>query len=388
MDEEQFRERLTRMAEGLPPPGESQSVVGRARRRIARNSALGAAALLVMALTGLSLRPSGERVIGFADPTGGAVEVSAVSGSLKCTAWFANDIVGPGDSTSIVFSVQNLGSEPVRPQNWYSKVRVRDAQGKHVWPIVDPTFLLRGPELLELGPNGKTNIPGAQPLIQWPGTLTVEPTCHLDRDVRLPSVRLYVRVPETIPGDEALRRAMMKTGGLFDPCSPKADGSWSEGLLQPPKVANQPAKVDREKRPEAKDIRPMAVRCAAKLRQESGFWKVDLVLVAPASAPEVPVDSPVVGDQQEELPGTGSMAVARLQFIVTPEATVHTDEVGMTYRTRPIEGLQKVFYGVFSYGSGSGVMSWRRSADGLCGDQGWRGWPIQVTVRFINACPP
>lgn len=394
MDEEQFRERLTRMADGLAPPGESQAVVGRARRRIARNSTLGAAVVLVAVSSALVLRPRPERVISFADPTGGPVEVSAVSGSLKCIARFGSGIVGPGHSTGMIFTLQNVGGERMEvPPNTHGKLRVKDAAGQYVWPTpaTEPIVMgiggRGGPVVL--GPNERVQLPRGQPLVQWGGQIKVEPTCLLGREnLKLPSVQLAVRVPEPITAEEALRRAFVKTGGLLNPCAPRPDGSWTEGLLKPPEAGYKPPEFDREMRPPAADIRPMKVRCAAQLRREPGFWMVNLVLVTPANAPEVPVAPPVSAREYEHLPGSESMGVARFEFIITSEATVNTHQVASTYRTSPAASLAKVFYGVFTYGLGErGIVKWRRSAEGVCGD-GSGGGAYDISIRFINSCPP
>lgn len=393
MDEEQFREGLLRMAEGLPPPGESRAVVGRARRRIVRNSALGIVVISLVSFGAVALRPSSKRVISFTNPTGAPIEVSAVSGSIKCVARFGSDIVGPGHSTGMTFTIENVGNQPIEvPPGTYGKLQVRDAAGKHVWPTPanEPTVMGLGTRRgmpVFLKPNERIQVPRGQPLIQWARQVSVEPTCRLGRkDLKLPAVGLTVRVPKRIVPEEVLKRATEKTGGLFGPCSPKPDGSWSEGLITPPKAGYKPPEFDREMRPPAADIRPMRVRCAVLLREELGFWIVNMVMVTPASAPQVPVEPPVGANEYENLPGTGSMAVSRFQLIITSEATVNTHQVATTYRTRP--GVGKVFYGEFSYQAGErGIVKWRRSAEGVCGGMGGGG-AYEVSILFINACPP
>jgi hypothetical protein len=377
MDEERLRARLARLAGQTPPPGESAPVLRRARTRLVRNSVVAAALAGIVATGAVSL--SGvldDRNV--AAPSGKPVEVSAVSASIKCTARFPSDVVVPGRATGVTFIVENLGENDFRyTTESGGRLGVMDEAGTSLWP--GPAVPAPGPmpQALLLKSKAHAKLSAADPIVSWAGPLTIVPACHGVGEIELKPVRFQVVARGDPPAArDAVERAIAETGGLFDECRPNTDGTWTTGIVRPPVTAEPPPRP--ASLPDTK-ASPMSVRCAARMERAKGFWIVELIVVSPDSAPEVPLKRTGVVDQ---LPGEAPMLLARYEFVVTAAGAFNDRQGRSASRTTPDPQDRAIFRVHFAYDG----KRWTSGGAARCGSQGFSTWGGGVGIDFINSC--
>jgi hypothetical protein len=383
-----LRERL-RALDSVTPPDQWEEIRSGTPRilyggpSIGRRVAVAAAALLIfgggltlaaLAFMGPNLRtglirpgPTGRASGQSPVPSPKPIEVSAVSkdGMLRCTVRLPSDVVAPGEVTGISYTLQNLGSRPLRNYASFpgSNLVVVDDQGKTLWDSSRVAASVRGGFFppSPVAPGASIALRAWDTPIRWPGPLTLRTSCVNDRVV-LPPFRVDVAVPGATPATaDAITRAASLTGGLFDDCLPGLDGSTTVGLIHVP----------------ASVVPPMRARCSAVVTRYSGFAVVSLMIVTPPDAApvyEAPSASlPEFLSGLWPLPGHGSMEVARVVFVVTASAVREVEPLQAVFRERASDGMAPTFE------LRNGQLS--RSGSHMCGGGGGGGG-----IAFISAC--
>jgi hypothetical protein len=143
---------------------------------------------------------------------------------------------------------------------------------------------------------------------------------------------------------------------LFSKCAPVADGSATVGVIDAPEG----------------DYASMTARCSASITEGEGFVVVDLMFVAPYSAPDVQLATSL---RSMRLPQDASISVARWSFIVTSDEVREVETVTGTSWTRPSSG--------FAVGIANTGQGWIANSEGACGGTFYvRG------IVMISPCPP
>jgi hypothetical protein len=332
---------------------------------IRKRLVVAALALLVAAAAGVSVfRWVGSSSPEPLRPVGHPVVVSAASkdGSLRCTATLPSDVLRPGLRPGVQFSLTNVSGKGVRySAGSEGNVVVKDPSGRVLWDPRLPGLIQHGGGFRKLPqtlPPGTTAmIPTSEPPIWWGGRLSLDVSC-LGLSLGSIPVRVFASGHAPSP-EEALDRALARTGGLFNGCHPATDGSWKRGAMSPPDGA---------------DLTPLPVRCSAQVVRHAGFDAVAIKFVSPPDAPEVKFPDDIYQlSNIEGLPGTGSIEAGRWLFVVTANAVREVSGLDTLFRLRGGEAMAPQYR--FERGG------WFRSPI-MCDSEGLGGG-----VLFLSLCP-
>jgi len=282
---------------------------------------------------------------------------------VTCTASMPS-VVKPGAPLGLKFTLENRSSKTVNlpsfPPSYPFTITAGDGTKWDAASLMSHSWPAPGSEPLAAGAT-KTIDP--QPVrVQFPGPLTVRPTCDGER-----MRPLTIGVDGdggSVPEDGAVSRAAAATSGLLDDCSPLL-GSSVVGTITPPKaVSGSPT---------------MEARCAATVAGYQGFSVVTFAISMPADAPTPPTHEgflTIVG-----LPTTqGNAETIVWRFVVTDSTVV---PVASATHTRTMGGGSEFGYDVSSKG-------WSHGDRSTCGGEGYGfgGDGSSVYVVFPEACVP
>ncbi len=340
---ESLKDALTRTADELGPADpDLPAIERRGRRRRARRygvtalvavAATAAIALPLYGLSGIGSHPvpggtAGERV--------SENVLLAKTPGVRCTASMPA-VVEPGAQLGLTMTLENVTDATVKattpPPAFPVEVQAGDGTTwdtadlmNHSWPGELPTPLAPG----------ESKTVQLQPLaVQFPGPLTVTPTCAGER---MPALDADVANPGSTPRPEdAVTRAVAATAGLFNGCTPTPAAS-TVGTVSPP---DDP-------------MRSLEVRCAAQVRSEPGFAIVTLVMSTPSSAesPKVPGGLLLSVDLASD---TGNAETLAWRFVVTPTGVLPVASATHT-RTEAADAMDTA-YELSSKGWGDGGQS-------------------------------
>jgi hypothetical protein len=283
---------------------------------------------------------------------------------VRCVASMPS-VVEPGAQLGLTFELENTSSRPVTVSSFPPSypVTVVDGRGttwdtmdlmEHSWPAE-----IGKPKLLPGG--SKTVRPGVPLAVQFPGPITVRPTCAGER---MPTLHVHVDATgPSPPPAEAVARAAEATHGLLDECRPPADGSVL-GTIRPPGDAG--------------DVPPMEARCSAAVDREPGFTVVTFVITTPTTAPAVSAPAGFVA-RLSPPSGRGDAETIVWRFVVTDVARPVAS--GMAARTTPNGDSMTTEFDIGSKGWSDG------DASGCGGDEASIGGDgSSVTVVFLSPC--
>jgi hypothetical protein len=287
---------------------------------------------------------------------------------IRCTASIP-DVVQPGGKLGLELTLENLSGSTRHDISPYAPftASIVDADGT-TWESSDqPGFGGGGYIPPEPFPPGATKHANVDPFpIEFPGPLKVTPACLGEP---LPAMAVQVADPSATPApQDAVRRAVSATNGLFDGCTPTLTGSVV-GTVSPP---DDPS-------------RTLKVRCAAQVKSEQGFAVVTLVMSTPSSAdtPSIP-DGPLTA---AGLPGSppltqdnGAETLA-WRFVVTSTDVVPV-ESATHFKTHNAD-VMIAEYEVSQNG-------WKGGGATRCGGDAYVGGSSgqSAVIAFTDACAP
>ncbi len=280
---------------------------------------------------------------------------------IRCTAAVPS-VVQPGEQLGIALSLQNVTDTTLKASLFGPSFPLRVVAGDgSTWDTADLLNDMSGGFTLPtpLAP-GESKTVQLEPLaVQFPGPLTIAPTCAGER---MPDLHVDVANPGVTPtSDVAVARAIEATSGLFDGCAPNAAGS-TVGTVSPPADASF----------------SLGVRCAAVVRTAPGFAIVTLVMSTPSTAASPPVPNGLLL-QPDLATMDGNAETVAWRFVVTP-ADVLAVASATHVKTVPVDAMD-ISYEVSSKGWSPGGLS-------RCGEEGFYGGGdgTGVTVEFVDEC--
>ncbi|MDP9242697.1 MAG: hypothetical protein M3O84_05925 [Actinomycetota bacterium] len=304
--------------------------------------------------------------LGASAPTipSGSVSESARSDDhqIRCRVVFPSDTLQPGFESGARMTVENVTDHPVTISRWFLNASLifRDARGDVLsdtgsWPFPGPAPV---PQKLGAGERVKLGVRDA--VIRWDDSISIQPVCSVGHRVHLQPIRFEVDVPSSRPSPpRALASALRQTGGLFDSCTPDANGDKTIGSIAPP-LGTRPA---------------MDAKCWAKIVAHPGFDVVDISFLTPSDlhGKELPV-----GPSFTQPPGNKRSAEqVRYGFVVSSLGVAPYDSMEVS-RTRP--GPQKSFDFFLHNGR------WKAEGWSRCGGEAF-GWGRGVFLEVISSCP-
>ncbi len=360
------KDALRRVADGLGTTDpDIPAIERRGRRRRMRRYGLTAlvgfivVVAVALPLYGLSGMGDGRSP----GPTAERASVSmalAKTNGIECTASMPS-VVQPGADLGLTMTLTNVSDGPVKVSLAELGYPVRVEAGdqtiwdttellSHSWPYIPPRTL----------DPGESKAPPLEPLaVQFPGSLTVVPTCAGER---MPPLHAEVENLGSTPSPEdAVARAVGATSGLFDGCAPGPTRTVV-GTVAPP---DDPSLS-------------LDVRCAAHMTRAPGFVVVTLVMSTPSSEgpPPVPPGMLVSPDLASD---TGNAETLAWRFVVTP---TNVWPVASATRTKTVGAdAMDTEYEVSSKG-------WHDGGSSRCGGEGGSmgGNGTWVTISFYNVC--
>ena len=280
---------------------------------------------------------------------------------IRCTATIPS-VVQPGEKLGPTYTLENVsdGTVKVSLVAYGFPVRVEAGNGatwdtadlmNHSWPPVLPTPLAAG---------ASTTMESETLAVQFPGPLTVAPTCAGER---MPQLHVTVADPGATPTpDEAVTRAIGAASGLFDRCPPPANGS-TVGTITPP---DDPSLTLED------------VRCSTEVATFPGFAVVTFVITTPSSGsePSVPLGILLPLDLPTK---DGNAETVAWRFVVT--ATDVSPVAGATHSRTVDADAMATAYEVSTTG-------WSTGGSSRCGGEGFSsgGDGSSAYVEFFNAC--
>jgi len=348
-------------------PGRPEGPVRRSLPSPIRRLTVAAFALVVFAVSTSLL------VLGGGDPPPPEEPPHPVSISMQlqrtpgvqCTASMPS-LLEPGRSLGLTFTLTNVSEEAVEVSSFPPSFPVRIEAGDgtiwdtaelmaHSWPAPRPISLEAG-EDLRVDP---------EPIaVQFPGPLTVHPTCAGERMDAL-TVPIS-RVGASLPSDEALARAVDATSGLLDGCRPTSSGSVVGSIVAPGAGSDPKLTLD--------------ARCSATIHTQEGFTVVTFVISVPAAAPTPIAPEGLLNGFELPIADDPAAETIAWRFVVT-DRDVFPVASATHARTPTARGTMDVEYQVTLDG-------WTRGGESLCGGElsssGGNG--RSATVVFLDPC--
>jgi hypothetical protein len=280
---------------------------------------------------------------------------------VRCTATMPS-VVDPGAPLGLAYTLENVTDRPVDvstfPPSFPVQVRAGDGSTwdtgdlmSHSWPMTLPIALPPG-ERKKVEPQSLT--------VQFPGPLTVRPTCVGER---MPDLRAAVANLGPAPSaQDAVVQAAAAASGLFDACLPSPNGAVV-GTIAPPGGAA---------------VSLPDVRCSAQVTNDPGFVVVTFVATTPSTAPP-PSIPPGLLSTVDAPSAQGNAETVVWRFVVTGSGAYPVGSASHA-KSVPADAMD-TSYDITSKGWSSGDRS-------ACGgeDVAWGGDGSSVTVVFFDAC--
>jgi hypothetical protein len=252
--------------------------------------------------------------------------------ALECTVTLLTPSVELGDQVRAIFGYRNTGDTAyLLPIDGGSpRLLVYDGAGTLLYDTDLGSYWVEG---IDSGSDLEEVLPGEtlerQSEFQaiWNGPLTLEPLCGygIPGDTKLwsdgevgvidlPPLTLDVSVRgQRPPAEDALARALGATYGLFEQCTPGADGSPVDGVIEAP--ARWRGRV----------LPALEARCRAVLQERTGFVSVDLLFVSP---PDLAFPTELTDSNRNRglvlPPNRPGAQMGRWTFLVTEDRVIDT----------------------------------------------------------------